>query len=48
MSRLTYCLRVLWWHIRAIGARDITKELETAIAEKKPVVLKSGKYRIKS
>ena len=46
MNRLTYWLRVLWWHLRAIGARDITKELETAIAEEKPLILKSGRYRI--
>jgi hypothetical protein len=48
MSRLTYCLRVFWWHIRAIGAKDITKDLETAMAEEKPLILKPGRYRIDS
>jgi hypothetical protein len=41
-------LCVLWWHIRAMGAKDITKDLETAIAEETSLVLKPGKYRIKS
>jgi hypothetical protein len=48
MKRLTHWLRVLWWHIRVIGARDITKDLEAAIAEERPLVLKPGKYLIKS
>ena len=46
MNRLTYWLRTLIWHIRAIGAKNITKDLETAIAEEKPLILKSGRYRI--
>jgi hypothetical protein len=48
MNRLIYCLRVLWWHLRAIGAKNITKDLEAAIAEEKPLILKPGRYRIDS
>jgi hypothetical protein len=39
-------LRVLWWHIRAMGAKNITKDLETAIAEERPLFLKPGLHRI--
>jgi hypothetical protein len=46
MKRLTHWLRVLWWHIRAIDAKNITKDLEAAIAEEKPLFLKPGLYRI--
>ena len=46
MNRLIYCLRVFWWHIRATGAKDITHDLETAVAEEKSLVLKPGRYRI--
>jgi hypothetical protein len=45
-KRLTYWLRVVIWHIRAIGARNITKDLERAAAEEKPLFLKLGLYRI--
>ena len=48
MKRLTYWLRVLWWHIRAMGAKNITKQMEKAVAEEKPLVLKPGLYRIDS
>ena len=48
MSRLTDWLRTLIWHIRATGAKDITHDLETAIVEEKPLILKPGRYRIDS
>jgi hypothetical protein len=46
MNRLTYWLRVMIWHIRAIGAKDITQDLERAAAEERPLILKPGRYRI--
>jgi hypothetical protein len=45
---MKHWLRSLWWHIRAIGAKDITKDLETAMAEEGPLILKPGRYRIDS